>query len=334
VLGPRAALRSGRLALGELRPAVAGKGTGRGSAGTGRVAAASHVTFRSGRPASLRCSQRRSPGKPTDGDNCGGYSGYGEDTAVDNVSSPRPRSRRSYSEDTRIGPGDNGGYARVHASYASGGGGASRVPRIAGDVTAGPAVATWRAGGPCAVRGKAPLVICSGAASRRGLPYGGSTRFYGGSTRRQGHLGRFTGLRLRCRDWRAAVGGCHCASLMIRRRAAAAAVRPCVRPGPGSPSSSFPQVTCLDRSGRPVLPPLFACGMRARPALAVLVWSGDGSPVWGCTTTSGDRVPPRTRILVRFPQNDQHLNTHARAAGPHGRPGSRPRRRLRSGRQR
>jgi hypothetical protein len=32
----------------------------------------------------------------------------------------------------------NGGYAR--ASYASGGGGASRVPRIAGDVTAGPAL--------------------------------------------------------------------------------------------------------------------------------------------------------------------------------------------------
>jgi hypothetical protein len=98
------------------------------------------------------------------------------------------------------------------------------------------------------------------------------------------------GLRLRCGDWRAAAGGCHCASLMIKRRAAAAAVRPCVRPGPGSPPSSFPQVTCLDRSGRPVLPPLFACEMRARPALAVLVWSGDGSPVWGCTTTSGDQV--------------------------------------------
>jgi hypothetical protein len=32
----------------------------------------------------------------------------------------------------------NGGYAR--ASYASGGGGASRVPRIAGDVTAGSAL--------------------------------------------------------------------------------------------------------------------------------------------------------------------------------------------------
>ena len=81
---------------------------------------------------------------------------------------------------------------------------------------------------------------------------------------------------------------------MMKRRAAATAVRPCVRPDPGSPPSSFPQVTCLDRSGRPVLPPLFACEMRARPALAVLAWSGDGSPVWGCTTTSGDQVPPRT----------------------------------------
>jgi len=35
-------------------------------------------------------------------------------------------------------PTQNGGYAR--ASYASGGGGASRVPRIAGDVTAGSAL--------------------------------------------------------------------------------------------------------------------------------------------------------------------------------------------------
>ena len=55
-------------------------------------------------------------------------------------------------------PGDigevvqNGGYAR--ASYASGGGGASRVPRIAGDVTAGPWPCQLRAGERCAVRGK------------------------------------------------------------------------------------------------------------------------------------------------------------------------------------
>jgi hypothetical protein len=46
-----------------------------------------------------------------------------------------------------------------------------------------------RAGELCAVHGKAPLLICSGAASRRALPYGGSTRFYGGSTRWQGHRG-------------------------------------------------------------------------------------------------------------------------------------------------
>jgi len=98
------------------------------------------------------------------------------------------------------------------------------------------------------------------------------------------------GLRLRCGDLRAAAGGCHRASLMMKRRAAATAARPCARPGPGSPLSSFPQVTCLGRPGRPVLPPLFACEMRARPALAVLAWSGDGSPVWGCTTTSGDQV--------------------------------------------
>ena len=32
--------------------------------------------------------------------------------------------------------------------------------------------------------------------------------------------GRFTGLRLRCGDWRAAAGGCHCAFLMMKRRAA------------------------------------------------------------------------------------------------------------------
>ncbi len=43
-----------------------------------------------------------------------------------------------------------GGYAR--ASYASGGGGASRVPRIAGDVTAGPALVS------CVLVGYAPCV--------------------------------------------------------------------------------------------------------------------------------------------------------------------------------
>ena len=82
------------------------------------------------------------------------------------------------------------GYAR--ASYASGGvcvtGAADRRRR---DRRLCPC--QLRAGELCAVRGTAPLLICSGAASRRGLPYGGSTRFHGGSTRWQGHLGRLTG---------------------------------------------------------------------------------------------------------------------------------------------
>ena len=52
-----------------------------------------------------------------------------------------------------------------------------------------------------------------------------------GSTRRQGHLGWFAGLRLRCGNCRAAAGGCHRASLMIKRSEAAAAVRP----GPAAP---------------------------------------------------------------------------------------------------
>ena len=46
-----------------------------------------------------------------------------------------------------------------------------------------------RAGELCACAQRRRFLICSGAASRRGLPYGGSTRFYGGSTRRQGSSG-------------------------------------------------------------------------------------------------------------------------------------------------
>ena len=33
-------------------------------------------------------------------------------------------------------------------------------------------------------------------------------------------IGPVDGLRLRCGDWRAAAGGCHCAFLMMKRRAA------------------------------------------------------------------------------------------------------------------
>jgi hypothetical protein len=142
---------------------------------------------------------------------------------------------------------------------------------------------------------KDALVICSGAASRRDCRMGFNSVLWGFNS-----VARSSGPVYRAaaavRDWRAAAGGCHCASLMMKRRAAAAAVRPFVWPGPGSLPSSFPQVTCLGRSGGSVLLTLFACEMRAPPALAVLAWSGDGSPVRGCTTTSGDRVP-RTRQI-------------------------------------
>ena len=148
-----------------------------------------------------------------------------------------------------------------------------------------------RAGGLCAVRGKAPLLTCPGAAGRRECLMGVQLGFMGVQLGGKVTGAGFGGLRLRCGDRRAEAGGCQRASLMMKRRAAAAAVRPCARPGPGSPPSWFPQVTCLDRPGRPVLPPRSACEMRARPAPAVLAWSGDGSPVWGCTTTSGDQVP-------------------------------------------
>jgi hypothetical protein len=79
----------------------------------------------------------------------------------------------------------NGWYAR--ASYASGGGGASRVSRIADDVTAGSALASCVPVSYASYAERRRLLICSGAASRRGLPYGGSTQFYGGSTRWRGH---------------------------------------------------------------------------------------------------------------------------------------------------
>ena len=113
------------------------------------------------------------------------------------------------------------------------------------------------AGGLCAVRGKAPLVICSGAASRRGLPYGGSTRFYGGSTRWQGHRGRFTGAAAAVRgqasssgrlslcfpDDEASCCGCHGPALRTARSRLTTLV---------VSAGHMP-----DRSGGPVLPPLF-----------------------------------------------------------------------------
>jgi hypothetical protein len=44
----------------------------------------------------------RAEGWPPPSDTRAGHSGYGEDTAIDNVSPPKPRTRRGYSKDTNI----------------------------------------------------------------------------------------------------------------------------------------------------------------------------------------------------------------------------------------
>jgi hypothetical protein len=86
----------------------------------------------------------------------------------------------------RRSPDRASGYTR--ASCASGGGGASRLPRITGDVTAGFTLASCVlvSCAPCAERRRLDRLRCG---CRQGLPHGGSTRFYGGSTRSQGHPG-------------------------------------------------------------------------------------------------------------------------------------------------
>ena len=82
-----------------------------------------------------------------------------------------------------------------------------------------------RAGGLCAVRGKAPLLICSGAASRRGLSYGVQLGFMGVQLGGKVIWAGSRGPRLRCGNFRAAAGGCHPACQMMERRGADAAVR-------------------------------------------------------------------------------------------------------------
>ena len=155
-----------------------------------------------------------------------------------------------------------------------------------------------RAGELCTVRGKAPLLICPGAASRRGLPYGGSARVswgfnsvarssgpaYGAAAAVQGPASSGGRLSLCFPDDEASCCGCRGPALRTARSRLTAFL--------------FPQVTCPDRSGGPVLPPLVVCEMRARPTVVVLAWSGDRSPIWGCTTTGGDQVPPRTQIIL------------------------------------
>ncbi len=107
----------------------------------------------------------------------------------------------------------------------------------------------------------------------------------------KGHRGRIAGGA----GTAAAAGGCRRAFLGREPRDAAAAVRP--RHGaPPRPRRPRRFRRSQDRTGQPAGAAAFPCPGRCRPGrpLAVLAWSGDGSPIRGCTTTSGDRVP-RTR---------------------------------------
>ena len=97
---------------------------------------------------------------------------------------------------------------------------------------------------------------------------------------------------------------------MMERRGADAAVRSCLQLDSRLTALVVSAGQALGLVMRPGGAAAFACGMPARPALAVLAWTGDRSPVWGCTTTSGDQVSdtlnpherPFTGMLDRHPR--------------------------------
>jgi hypothetical protein len=94
------------------------------------------------------------------------------------------------------------------------------------------------------------------------------------------------------RELSAAAGGCRRAALRWAPRDAAAAVRPWHGASSRPLPSPFQQVT------RPGCAAGWHCRLpwpaRCRPGRAsvMLAWAGDRSPIRGCTTTSGDQVPP------------------------------------------
>jgi hypothetical protein len=141
-------------------------------------------------------------------------------------------------------------------------------------------------------------VACPGATGRRGCCLiGGSTRVYGGSTRWQGHLGWFAGPSARGRELPGTSG----------------------RMSPSLPDDGAPRCGCCNpalacssipadlsrRSRRSVTRISRTARRRRRCSLAgcppgrpfvVLAWTGDGPPIWWCTTRMGVQVPPRTHI--------------------------------------
>ena len=150
-----------------------------------------------------------------------------------------------------------------------------------------------RAAGLCAVRGKAPLVICP----RRGWPPG--TAIWGFNSVSWGFNSAARSSGPVC-GAAAVVPGLASSSGRLslcfpddQASCCGCPVRPCVRRGPGSGCRRFRRSHAW--TGREAgAAASFRLRNAARPALAVLAWSGDGFPVWGCTTTGGVQVPPRT----------------------------------------
>ena len=117
--------------------------------------------------------------------------GHAGGSSTTRPATPRRRSRqiagRAYAQIDRIcthnertrhdsAAAPNGGYAP--AGSTSGGSGMSRARRVTGGVTADSGVARWRADGLWTMRGRHRFDL-PWRGWPPGLPYGGSTRFYG-----------------------------------------------------------------------------------------------------------------------------------------------------------
>jgi len=134
-----------------------------------------------------------------------------------------------------------------------------------------------RAGELCAVRGKAPLLIRSGAASHWDCHMGVQLGFMRVQLGSKSHLGRLQG------------GGCGAGTGGRQREASLcfpddqASGCGCRGPALRAPQSRLTVLVVSaghmpGPASRPVPPPRVACGMRARPIRAVLAWTGDRSP--------------------------------------------------------
>jgi len=164
---------------------------------------------------------------------------------------------------------------------------ASQALRIAGDVVAGSAFASCRAGAT-ADAGKALLLMsCRGGQLPGTAAWGFNSVSWGFNS---AFMVIWTGLRGRSggAEMQGSSGRLSPRFLMSKRSEAAAAVRP-------DPAlQSLLVVLAGHRAGlirQAGAAATFSPWIAARSALFVLAWNGDRSPFRGCVTTGRDRVP-------------------------------------------